>query len=45
MAVFMGAFPVLPRKEEEPRKFAREVLDRSDELAESQRRVGVTREE
>jgi hypothetical protein len=45
MAVFMGAFPVLAGKEEEPRKFARETLDRSEELDASQRRLAVTNEE
>jgi hypothetical protein len=45
MAVFMGAFPVLPGKEEEPGKFAQETLDRSDEFDASQRRYGVTKEE
>ena len=45
MAVFLGAFPVLPGKEDEPRKFARETLDRGEEFDASQRRVGVTKEE
>jgi hypothetical protein len=27
MAIFMGAFPVLPGKEDEPRKFAQEASD------------------
>jgi hypothetical protein len=45
MAVFLGAFPVLPGKEDEPRKFARETLDRGEEFAASQRRFGVTKEE
>jgi hypothetical protein len=45
MAVFLGAFPVLPGKEDEPRKFAQETLDRGDEFAASQGRVGVTKEE
>jgi hypothetical protein len=45
MAVFMGAFPVLPGKEDQARKFARDVLDRGDELAAAQSRAGVTREE
>jgi hypothetical protein len=45
MAVFMGAFPVLPGKEDEPRKFARETLDRREEFEASQRRLRVTTEE
>jgi hypothetical protein len=45
MAVFMGAFPVLEGKEDDARKFARETLDRRDELDESQERIGVTKEE
>jgi hypothetical protein len=45
MAVFMGAFPVLPGKEDEPRKFAEETLGRREELEASQRRHNVTREE
>jgi hypothetical protein len=45
MAVFLGAFPVLPGKEDEPRKFAQETLDRGEELEASQRRHGVTKEE
>jgi hypothetical protein len=45
MAVFMGAFPVLPGKEDEARKFAQETLDRRDEFEESERRVGITKEE
>ena len=45
MAVFLGAFPVLPGKEEEPRKFARETLDRVEEFAASQQRFAVTEEE
>jgi hypothetical protein len=45
MPVFMGAFPVLPGKEDEPRKFARETLDRSEEFDASQRRLAVTNEE
>ena len=40
MAVFMGAFPVLPGKEDEVRKFAQETLDRSDEFEASERRSG-----
>ena len=45
MAVFMGAFPVLPGKEDEPRKFAEETLGRREELEASQQRFGVTKEE
>jgi hypothetical protein len=45
MAVFMGAFPVLPGKEEEPRTFAQETLDRRDEFEASQRRLSITEEE
>ena len=45
MAVFLGVFPVLPGKEDEPRKFAQETLDRGDEFEASQRRFGVTKEE
>ena len=45
MAVFMGAFPVLPGKEDEPRKFAEETLGRREELEASQQRSGVTKEE
>jgi len=45
MAVFMGAFPVLPGKEDEARKFAQETLDRIDEFEASERRSGITKEE
>jgi len=45
MAVFLGAFPVLPGKEDEARKFAQETLDRRDEFDASQQRFGVTKEE
>jgi hypothetical protein len=45
MAVFLGAFPVLPGKEDEPGRFARETLDRREEFEASQRRLGVTTEE
>ena len=45
MAVFLGAFPVLPGKEDEPRKFAQETLDRGEDFNASQRRFGVTKEE
>jgi hypothetical protein len=45
MEVFLGAFPVLPGKEDEPRKFAQETLAKGEELEASQRRYGVTKEE
>jgi hypothetical protein len=45
MAVFLGAFPVLPGKEGEPRKFAQETLERRDEFDASQRRLAITKEE
>ncbi len=45
MAVFMGAFPVLPGKEDETRKFAQETLGRREELDASQRRLSITKEE
>jgi hypothetical protein len=45
MAVFLGGFPVLPGKEDEPGRFARETLERGDEFEASQRRLGVTKEE
>jgi hypothetical protein len=45
MEVFLGAFPVLPGKEDEPRKFAQETRDRAEEFDASQRRYGVTKEE
>jgi hypothetical protein len=45
MAIFMGAFPVLPGKEDEPRKFAQETSDRGEEFDASQRRLGITTEE
>jgi hypothetical protein len=44
MAVFMGAFPVLPGKEGEPRKFAEETLARRNEFDASQQRLGITKE-
>jgi hypothetical protein len=44
MAVFMGAFPVLSGKEEEPRKFAEETRGRSDEFEASQERLGISKE-
>jgi hypothetical protein len=45
MAVFMGAFPVLPGKEDDARTLAQETLDRREEYEPSQRRLGVTKEE
>jgi hypothetical protein len=45
MAVFMGAFPVLPGKEDEPRRLAQETLDRGEEFDASQRRLGISNEE
>ena len=45
MAVFMGAFPVLPGKEDEARNFAQETLERSQEFDASQRRLGISKEE
>jgi hypothetical protein len=45
MAVFMGAFPVLPGKEDDARKFAQETLDRVDEFSASQKRLSTTKEE
>jgi hypothetical protein len=44
MAVFMGAFPVLPGKEEELRKFAEETRSRRGEFDASQQRLGITEE-
>ncbi len=45
MAVFNGAFPILPGKAEAARSFARETLKaRRAEFDEYQRRRGVTRE-
>jgi len=45
MAVFIGAFPVLPGKEDTARKFAEETLGRGEEFAASQKRGGVAKEE
>lgn len=45
MAVFMGAFPVVPGKEDEARKFAEETLGRREEFSASQKRGGTTKEE
>ena len=45
MAVFMGAFPVLPGKEDEPRKFAQKTLDKREEFEASQARLNISSEE
>ena len=46
MAVFMGAFPVLPGKDDEARKFARETMeDRREEFNASQKRLNTTKAE
>jgi hypothetical protein len=45
MAVFLGAFPVLPGREDDARKFAQETAGRSEEFAASQKRSGISREE
>ncbi|HZQ85535.1 MAG TPA: hypothetical protein VFA83_11885 [Acidimicrobiales bacterium] len=45
MPVFLGAFPVLPGKADEVRKFAQETLGRGEEFSASQRASGVSREE
>jgi hypothetical protein len=45
MAVFLGAFPVLPGKSDDARKFAQETLSRGDAWADSQKKSGVTKEE
>jgi hypothetical protein len=45
MGVFMGAFPVLPGKEDDARKFAQETLGRGEEFSASQKRAGITKEE
>jgi hypothetical protein len=45
MAVFLGAFPVLPGKEDDVRKFAQETMARRDEYNRSQQEHGVTKEE
>jgi hypothetical protein len=45
MAVFMGAFPVLPGKDDEVRKLAEEVRGRLEDFNASQARGGTTREE
>lgn len=45
MAVFNGAFPILPGKTDAARKFASEVAgSRRSEFTEMQRRYGTTRE-
>src|SRR2546421_12958228 len=45
MAVFLGAFPVLPGREDDARKFAQETLGRGEEFSASQKQSGVTKEE
>jgi len=45
MATFIGAFPVLPGKDDDVRKFAQETMGRSEEFSASQKRGGVTKEE
>src|SRR5207249_9550525 len=45
MAAFIGAFPVLPGKDDDVRKFAQEPMGRSEEFSASQKRGGVTKEE
>jgi hypothetical protein len=45
MAVFMGAFPVLPGKDDEARRFAQETLERREEFDRSQERLRTTRDE
>ena len=45
MAVFNGAFPILPGKVDDARAFAKETMDaRRSGFDESQKRGGVTRE-
>jgi hypothetical protein len=45
MAVFMGAFPVPPGKEDEARRFAHDTLVRREEFDRSQERLRTTRDE
>jgi hypothetical protein len=45
MAVFLGAFPVLPGKEDDARTFARDTMARRDEFSASQKKSGITKEE
>src|SRR3981081_2461068 len=45
MPFFMGAFPVLPGKEDDARKFAQETLGRGEDFSKSQGRVGATEEQ
>ena len=45
MAVFMGAFPVLPGKSDDARKFAQETAGRREEFTAHQKRGGITKEE
>jgi hypothetical protein len=45
MAVFMDAFPLLPGKEDDVRRFAQEALERREEFDRSQERLRTTRDE
>jgi hypothetical protein len=45
MATFIGAFPVLPGKDDDAHKFAQETMGRGEEFSASQKRGGVTKEE
>ena len=45
MAVFLGAFPVLPGKTDDARKFAEETMSRRDEFSASQKKSSITKEE
>jgi hypothetical protein len=45
VAVFMGAFPVLPGKSDDGRKFAQETMGRAQDFAAAQKRGAITREE
>jgi len=45
MATFIGAFPVLPGKDDDVRKFAQETMGRSEEFSASQKRSGVSNEQ
>jgi hypothetical protein len=44
VAVFLGAFPVLPGKSDEARKLADDTMARSEEFNTSQRNGGITKE-
>jgi hypothetical protein len=45
MATFIGAFPVLPGKDDDARKLAEETMGRGEEFSASQKRSGVSKEE